>query len=133
MRDGFWGAAFTLLAVVAIGTAHGDDRPVVTISRQAVSPARLEVHIGEIVTWRAAGGGRLRIELDKHPDAHEVIERTGQVRGVFRQVGEHWYEGRLTDDGHRRFRGVIVVRPATAPQWPETCSPESSMRICFAP
>jgi len=126
--------SFATLAVGAVGGANADDRPIVAVSREAVSPERLEVHVGEVVTWRAAGGGRLRIELDKHRDAHEVIERTGQIRGVFRQVGEHSYEGQLVENGQRRFRGVVVVRPpTTVPQWPETCGPESSTRICFAP
>lgn len=126
--------SFTAFALGAVAGAHADDQPTVTVSREAVSPARLEVHVGEVVTWRAAGGGRLRIELDKHRDAHEVIERTGQIRGVFRHAGEHWYEARLADNGHRHLRGVVVVRPSTTvPQWPETCDPGSSTRICFAP
>jgi hypothetical protein len=124
----------TSLVVLGPGPGFSDDRPVVTISPDGVSPARLEVHVGEIVSWRSATGGRLRVELDAHPGAHEIIERRGEVRGVFRQVGQHWYAGSVIDNGARSFRGVVVVhRAATPVESPDTCAQESSQRICFDP
>jgi len=123
-----------ILTVLGSVSAFSDDRPVVTVTREGVAPARLEVHVGEIVSWRSATGGRLRVELDPHPGAHEVIERGGEVRGVFRQVGEHWYAGTLIDNRRRSFRGVVVVHDAAGPvPLPSSCARESSQRICFDP
>ena len=120
-----------LAAVLATSSAYADDRPVVIISAQGVTPARLEVHVGEIVSWRSAENRRLRIELDDHPSAHEIVEREGQVRGIFRTTGEHSYVARH-GDGVRDSRGVIIVRQSSQPThgFPE-CAPESSERICF--
>lgn len=117
-----------------VSDATGDDRPVVLISRDGVVPRRLEVHVGEVVSWRAVPGGRLRLELDRHPTAHEVVERRDEVHGVFRKPGEHWYVGRLLDDGDTEFSGVIVVGAEREPfMLPPQCSPESSDRICITP
>ena len=108
-----------------------DDRPVVMISGDAATPKRLEVHVGEIVSWRAVRKDRLRIELDDHPRAHEIIERHGEVRGIFRLPGEHSYIARV-GDGAREARGVIVVRESLKPgSGLPDCAPESSERICF--
>jgi hypothetical protein len=53
---------------------------------------------------------------------------------VFRASGEHWYSGRVIDNGETTFRGVVVVRPASIPEaFPEICAPESSDRICITP
>lgn len=80
-----------LAAVLVTPVAYADDQPVVVISAEGVTAARLEVHVGEIVSWRSAENRRLRIELDDHPGAHEIVEREGQVRGIFRKAGEHSY------------------------------------------
>lgn len=92
-----------------LSDATKDHRPVVLISRDGVVPRRLEVHVGEVVGWGAVPGGRLRPELDRHPTAHEVVERCDEARGVSRKSEEHWYVGRLLDDGDTAFSGVIVV------------------------
>ena len=120
-----------LAAVLATSLVYADDRPVVIVSAQGVTPARLEVHVGEIVSWRSADNRRLRIELDDHPSAHEIVEREGQVRGIFRKTGEHSYVAR-PGDGLRDSRGLIVVKQSSQPPagFPE-CAPESSERICF--
>ena len=119
---------------VPIFDATGDDRPVVLISKGGAVPPRLEVHVGEVVSWRAVSGGRLRLELDRHPSAHEVVERHGEVRGVFRKPGEHSYSGRLLDDGDTPFRGVVIVGAGREPlTLPPQCAPESSDRICITP
>lgn len=129
-RSGFIVIAI-LAAVLATSSAYADDRPVVIVSAQGVTPARLEVHVGEIVSWRSADNRRLRIELDDHPSAHEIVEREGQVRGIFRKTGEHSYVARPSD-GLRHSRGLIVVKQSSEPSagFPE-CAPESSERICF--
>lgn len=128
------GAILVCAALRFIAGPHAsvaDDRPVVMISEDAATPKRLEVHVGEVVSWRAVRKERLRIELDDHPRAHEIIERHGEVRGIFRLPGEHSYIARA-GDGRRDVRGVIVVRESLQPGTglPE-CAPESSERICF--
>ena len=120
-----------LAAVLATSSAYADDRPVVIVSAQGVTPARLEVHVGEIVSWRSADNRRVRLELDDHPSAHEIVEREGQVRGIFRKTGEHSYVAR-PGDGLRDSRGLIVVKQSSQPPAGFLeCAPESSERICF--
>lgn len=128
------GLALALLGPSSPMSAASDDRPIVTVSRQAVTPARLDVHVGEVIRWRAPAGERLQIELDPHRGAHEVVVRSGEVYAVFRQPGEHWYTGSLVENGRQSFRGVVVVEDTgTSPPLPFTCGPESSARICIAP
>ena len=131
-------AATVALALVGFliidGPVGAADRPVIVISNQALAPVRLEVHLGEQVRWRAAGGGRLRIELDDHPAAHEVIERTEEIKAVFLKPGEHSYSGTLVENGKRSFRGIVAVTGTPDTDvLPPVCSPESSRRICFEP
>jgi len=113
---------------------EASDDPVVTISPSDLAPHRLEVHLGERVRWRASGGQRLRLELDPHHGAHEVVIKQGEIQAVFLRAGEHWYQGSLMNDGEKAFRGVVVVREAGHPlDVPRMCGPESSDRICFMP
>ena len=128
-----WGAVLFAGVVGGVGALSADDRPVIIINRDGPTPIRLDVHIGEIVIWRGVRNERLRIELDDHPRAHEIIERHGEVRGVFRRSGEHSYVARL-GESTREARGVIVVKESLRPgvALPE-CAPESSERICFGP
>lgn len=128
---GHWIIALALLGSVA--RAGAQDRPLVTISRDSLTPARLEIDVGDVVRWTARGGERLRIELDPHPDGHEVIERAGSIQAIFLKPGEHGYSGTLAGPGGRVMRGVVVVRDARASEAPATCGPESSQRVCFAP
>ena len=121
-------ASTTALPVEAV------DDPVVTVSPSDLAPQRLEVHLGERVRWRASGGQRLRLELDPHHNAHEVVVERGEIQAVFLRSGEHWYQGSLMNDGEKAFRGVVVVREADHPlDAPLICRPESSDRICFMP
>ena len=117
---------------VMAGSARGDDQPLILVSRESVTPARLEVHIGELVRWRAARGEHLHLDLDRHPEAHEVIRRPGEIRAIFLKPGEHAYTVVLGPAG-TPSRGLVVVRQAKSP-WtlPPTCESESSDRICFA-
>jgi plastocyanin len=129
------GAVFlsAVLSAAVFSRSSADDRPVIVVNPDGPIPARLEVHVGEVVSWRGRGNERLRIELDHHPNAHEIIERQGEVRGVFRRAGEHTYVARV-GDAKREGRGVIVVRDSLRPglSLPD-CAPESSERICFEP
>ena len=114
--------------------ASGDDLPIVIVSRETVTPPRLVVHVGEVIRWRSATGGRLRIQFDDHLGAHEVVIRSGEVLAVFRRPGEHWYTGSLLENEQRTFRGVVVVGDAGRPAVPPfICGPESSDRMCIAP
>lgn len=123
-----------LLMVGLVATASGDDFPVIGVSRQGLVPDHIEVHVGELVRWRAAKGVRIRLEFDPHPDAHEVVERSGEIGAVFRQSGKHWYAATIVGDGHRHVRGVVIVRERDHPApSPIECGPESSPRICFQP
>ena len=127
-------AGWVAVATAGVSPTEAVDEPVIQVSAGSVAPARLEVHLGERVRWLGPSGQRVRIELDPHRDAHEIIVREGQIQAVFLTAGEHWYRGTLVDDGRRSFRGVVVVGEARGPvdQLP-ICSPESSYRVCFAP
>ena len=122
------------LALLWRSLALATDAPVITISREAMGPQQIEVHVGEQVRWRTPTGERLRIEFDAHRDAHEVVVRQGEVQAVFLGEGVHWYTGSVARDGERLFRGVVVVKMPEAPvDRPPTCGPESSYRVCFWP
>ena len=112
--------------------AQAADRPVITVSRSGAVPPRLEVHVGEVVVWRATSGGTLRVQLDDHRGAHEVAEGVREVVGVFRRAGEHSYVARLMGDGSLPVRGVVIVGDAKDPKWgpPAECA-GASERICF--
>jgi hypothetical protein len=129
-----WVVSLWLLMVGSVGAAFGDDLPIVDVSRQGLIPDRIEVHVGELVRWRTVKGVRIRLEFDPHRDAHEVVERSGEVRAIFRRSGEHWYAASIVGDGHHHVRGVVIVRERDHPApSPLECGPESSPRICFQP
>ena len=134
------GAPTGLVLVTALGlllvasAAAATDSPEVAVSANRVMPERLEVHVGETVTWRSSGGQIFSLELDRHPRAHEVVIRRGVVRAYFRCPGEHWYTATLRDDGMRRLRGYVIVREAVGrPPDALTCGPQSSDQICLEP
>lgn len=125
----------SLACAAAIGsTVRADDRPLILVAREGVAPSRLDVHVGEVVRWRAAAGQRLIVELDAHGSAHEVIFRSGEIRAIFRRSGEHSYTVSLQENGMRSFRGVVIVRNPVKP-WdiPPVCANESTARVCFEP
>jgi hypothetical protein len=126
-------AALALTWLVA-GTAWSADRPIVLVHPDRIVPARLQVHLGELVTWQAPSGGVLRLELDRHPSSHEVVVRSGRVVAYFRKPGEHWYLVSLEAGGRRKqLRGVVTVSEKSAQEPSIACSPESSNRICVEP
>jgi plastocyanin len=94
-----------LLTALMVGLAFGADRPVISVSGGGLTPDRIEVHVGEIIRWRAVSGVRIRLEFDPHRDAHEVIERDEEIRAVFTRAGEHRYIASIIGDGHRHARG----------------------------
>ena len=129
-----WLAGVGFLIALVGGPTFAADQPVITVSCGGLTPDRIEVHVGEIVRWRAVKGVKTRLELDPHRDAHEVIERLEEIRAVFRRPGEHWYVASIVGDGHRHARGVVVVRESNGPaSIPFSCGPASSDRICIEP
>lgn len=123
-----------LIVVVLAVPAWAADEPIINVSGRVATPARLEVHVGELVRWRGAGDHQVHVELDGHPHAHEAVIRTGEVRAVFLRAGEHSYRGWRVGHENEVFQGAVVVREPTAPPaLPPTCSSESSERICFEP
>lgn len=124
--------ALGLLIALAPGQPSAGNRPVITISHGRASPERIEVHAGELVRWRTAGGELLRLTLDAHAAAHEVTVRAGEVRVVFREPGEHWYSAGLALNGRGQFRGLVVVRRAEKPpRFPPVCGPDTRDVICI--
>ena len=127
-------ATVTFLSLLMTDQTTGADRPIVDVSPDGLVPARIEVHVGETITWRPIGGVRIRLEFDPHRDAHEVIETSKEVRAVFTKAGEHWYIASIAADGHQHARGVVVVQESDkGSSLPPTCGPQSSHRICFEP
>jgi hypothetical protein len=126
-------AAFALIWLVA-GMAWAADAPIVVVHPDRIVPDRIQVHMGELVTWQAASGGALRLELDPHPAGHEVVVRAGRIGAYFRKPGEHWYLVSLEKGGRGKpLRGIVTVSEKTGPEPLTTCAPESSGRICFEP
>jgi hypothetical protein len=114
--------------------AFGDDQPVIMVSPNALVPQHIEVHVGELIRWRAAGGEHLHLQLDAHPHAHEAVVRSGEIRAVFLVPGVHTYEVLVISDGRRALTGTVTVKEAQgAVDLPRTCGPGSSTEICFEP
>jgi hypothetical protein len=99
-----------ILLSFTVSPATAIDAPVILVQAERLMPERLEVHLGEVATWRAAGGRSLRLELDPHPSAHEVVVRAGEVRAYFRKPGEHCYTVTILNRPERKLRGTVSVR-----------------------
>ena len=112
------------VTVPIAGAVMAADQPVVEVSRGGLEPARIEVHVGEIT----AGGRRLASECGSssihHLNAHEVIERAGEVRAVH-SLGEHWVRCR-----HRRRRASVCARGVVTVRASESDSPDSVYPAC---
>lgn len=122
-----------VIAVGAVGSAEADDAPIVRVRDGRLDPPALAVHVGEVVRWQAPPAQSLRIELDPHPDAHELAERSGDVRAMFLKSGEHNYIVTVLPAG-QRLRGIVTVRePRGAWERALDCAEGSSSRICFMP
>ncbi len=111
---------------------EADDRPTITLSQHNIDPVTIEVHVGEIVTWRSATGDRIELRFDLHPSAHEVVAQANEVKGFFRRAGEHTYSGRLKDG--QSFGGVVRVRePSESVTPPVTDNCDPSRTLCIMP
>ena len=117
---------------IATGQPRADDLPIVQIRDGRLHPPILQVHVGEVVRWQAPPGQTIRIELDRHPTAHEAAERAGEVHAVFRKTGEHTYIVTILPS-KERFRGTVKVGegPVRTPAF--DCGDGSSDRVCFMP
>lgn len=131
-RDIWWAA---IVAVVfTVSGAHAIDAPVIVVQPDKLVPERIEVHLGEVVTWRTSAGGSIRLELDPHPSGHEVVVRAGEVRAYFRKPGEHWYKVTIVNGPGKMLRGTVAVREGQiGEEQPLICGSESSGRICIEP
>jgi hypothetical protein len=126
------------LALIILGLAmsavEAVDAPVILVQRGRLVPERLDVHLGEVVTWTAASGRRVRLELDPHPSGHEVVTRAGEVRAFFRKPGVHWYTVTVENGSGEPLRGTVSVHEGQSKgEQLLICEPESSGRICFGP
>ena len=128
---------FFLLCIGTVLIGHltavtAEDQPTITLSHHNLYPAIIEVHVGEIVTWRSVTGDRFELRFDLHPSAHEVITQADEVKGFFRRTGEHTYSGRLRDG--RSFSGMVRVRERDGtmePPFTDQCDP--SRTLCLMP
>ena len=121
------------LLLLAVQT-FGADQPIITVSRDALSPGVIEVHVGEMIRWHAPGGEHLHLHLDAHPQAHEAVVRSGEILAVFLLPGVHTYKVSVITDGRRALTGTVIVREAAkASPRPAVCGPGSSKEICFEP
>lgn len=120
------GVALLMLA----GHAFGADQPIITVSRESLAPRVIEVHMGELIRWQAAGGEHLHLRLDARPEAHEAVVRAGEIRAVFLVSGVHTYEVVVITDGCRALAGAVIVKEAEAAvDLPRVCGPPSFREI----
>ena len=124
----------TMLVALVATMAWATDSRLILVHPDRLSPDRIEIHNGETVTWRAASGQELRLEMDAYPAGHEVVERTTEIRATFREPGRHGYAVRLGGHAGAFLRGAVVVFPGDLPaESSPICAPGSSPRICFEP
>ena len=129
-----WRVALVLIPLLfGLLPAHADDAPIIYVREGRLEPAALSVHVGEVVRWRSSGGQALRVELDRHPTAHEVAERAGEINAVFRKPGQHSYVVTIVPTGDRLFGRVSVGEAHGPSDRPLDCAAGSSDRVCFMP
>lgn len=71
---------FLLLAAQTFGS----DQAIITVSRDALSPDVIEVHVGELIRWQAPSGEHLHLRLDP-PETESG--RSGDQRARVDEVG----------------------------------------------
>ena len=124
------GVGLLVFAAHALGT----DQPIVTVSRAALAPSVIEVHVGELIRWQAPGGEHLHLRLDAHPGAHEAVVRSGEIRAEFLLPGVHTYTVFVITDGREALAGTVIVKEAEAAvDRPFICGPVSFKEVCFQP
>jgi len=132
MKRGIFAVLLLSMATQLAAGSHGGDRVTVVLSHHNLSPERIEVHVGDLVTWRSERGEQIHLRFDLHPHAHEVTSRFSEVHAFFRTAGEHAYSGRIKDG--RRFHGLVLVRERDAPPFatPEAQC-DASNTLCIVP
>ncbi len=134
LLGGHWGGVLTLGLLGLVAPAFGTDQPIITVWRDALAPHEIEVHVGELIRWRAPGGEPLQLQLDAHPRAHEAVVRAGEIRAVFLLPGVHTYEVLVVTDGRKVLTGTVIVKEAEAMRdRPLTCGPSIYKEVCFEP
>lgn len=127
---GLLAIGFLLLAAQTFGS----DQPIITVSRDALLPGVIEVHVGDLIRWQAPGGEHLHLRLDAHPRAHEAVVRFGEIRAVFLLPGVHTYKVSVITDGRKVLAGTVVVKEAAeVVERPLVCDPGSFREICLEP
>ena len=126
-------AVVLIVALSALADARADDAPIVQVRDGRLEPAALSVHVGEVVRWRSPAGQALRLELDRHPSAHEAAERAGEINAVFRKPGRHTYVVTIVSTGEKLLGTVSVGPGHGTPERPLDCAAGSSDRVCFMP
>ena len=120
--------------LVCAAHARGADQPIITVSRPALVPSVIEVHVGELIRWQAPGGEHLHLRLDAHPGAHEAVVRSGEIRAMFLLPGVHTYKVFVITDGREDLAGTVIVKEAEAAvDRPFICAPVSFKEVCFGP
>ena len=129
-----WRGVLAVGFLLVAGWTFGADQPIITVLRDALSPGVIEVHVGELIRWRAPGGEHLPLRLDAHPGAHEAVVRSGEIRAVFLVPGVHSYEVSVITHGQKALAGTVIVKEAEAAvERPPVCGPPSFREICFEP
>lgn len=129
-----WLVGEAFLVALGVGTASASDWPVIESASDRLAPASIEVHVGELIRWRATPGEHLHLSLDAHPGAHETFVRSGEIRATFLLPGVHTYKVFVMTDGRRTLSGTVIVKEAEVPAGlPLTCAPGSFKEICFEP
>lgn len=122
-----------ILVILGLAEAHAEDAPIVHVHDGRLDPAALSVHVGEVVRWRSSAGQTLRIEMDRHPTAHEAAERAGEINAVFRKPGKHTYVVTIGQTGERLLGSVSVGEAHGPSDRLLDCALGSSDRVCFMP
>lgn len=123
----------TVAVLFLAGRTFAADQPIIIVGPDALAPQRIEVHVGELIRWRAPGGEHLHLQLEAHPGAHEAVVRSGEIRAVFLLPGVHTYEVVITD-GRKVLAGTVVVKDAEgAVDLPLRCGSGSFKEICVEP
>lgn len=129
-----WRGVLVIGFLLLAAPTFGADQPIITVSRDALAPGVIEVHVGELIRWKAPGREHLHLRLDAHPAAHEAVVRSGEIKAVFLLPGVHTYEVSLITDGRKALAGTVIVKEAQAAvERPLTCGPGNFREICFEP
>jgi len=129
-----WGGVLAVGFLLLATRTFATDQPIITMWRDALAPHQIEVHVGELIRWHAPGGEHLHLRLDAHPQAHEAVVRSGEIRAVFVLPGVHTYEVLVITDGRKVLAGTVIVKETEAAvDLPRTCGPGSFKEVCFEP